>query len=99
VSENVASTSNTIMLTNTGLQLAMSGSLAALWAMLNALQLQVNMMLIRIEWPANVLMLFTSLMNIASFNVIPTGEATAQMFNFTATDAYTDGFNEMGLTD
>jgi hypothetical protein len=57
------------------------------------------MMMISIEWPANVLMLFTSLMNIASFNVIPTGEATAEIFNFTSTDFFTDGFNEMGFSD
>lgn len=67
--------------------------------MLNTLQLQVHMMLIRIEWPANILMLFSSLTNIASFSVIPTGEATAAMFNFTATDPYTEGFYEMGLHD
>jgi len=53
--------------------------------------------LLQIQIPANLSMLLKTLMDIANFDFMPSGEIFEAMFNFTPTDPYLENFEQGGF--
>lgn len=87
---------NTMGASNIILNLFLGTTLQYIWGMINCLQLIVNIPLMGIQMPANVVFFYSILINFVTFNIIPTDEMFNKTFDFYSTDYYNTKFNELG---
>ena len=83
----------------------LSGTVAFLWGMINALQIIVHLPMINVRFPANVSMFFSNLLSIANFKVINKENFIDQLNNhfgikpeFTNENFAENGFGSASIT-
>jgi hypothetical protein len=64
--------------------------------MINVLQIIIHMPLYNIYFPANAMMFYGLIMDIANLNVIPSDWVSVDLFTFTQNEAFSDGADAMG---
>ena len=83
-------------LTNGAIQLAVSGSMAQMWSMVNALQIVSAFNYLSTNVPGNVLTVMENLSNMLQLSIFPTNEIMSGVFNFTETQSPGSGFARLG---
>ncbi len=83
-------------LANFAIQLAVSGSMAQMWSMVNGLQIILSFNYLNLNVPGNVVMVTTNLANMIQVNLFPTEVIMSTVFNFTSTESPGAGFTRMG---
>ena len=84
------------ILANIAIQLAVSGSIAQMWSMVNALQIVQTFNYFSTDVPGNVLMVMTNLFNMIQVNLFPTDLILNALFNFSETESPGMGFERAG---
>ena len=95
--ESATTTTQAVMAGNLVLQLFLSASLNYLWAMINTQQIILMMPLFNLALPANAALFFGFLMQIASFDIIPTDIFYNDVLNWVTTDPVNENFNSVGF--
>ena len=81
--KNANSSMKFMVVLNFGLSFLITFSLNFLWSMINCLQMIVYLPLLNITLPANVNTLFTILIEVATFDIIPESDKVSQyIFGF-----------------
>ena len=83
-------------LANGSIQLGVSGSMAQMWSMVNALQIVTSFNYLKTSVPSNVLTVMTNLSNMLQLSIFPTSAIMSGVFNFTETQSPGAGFTRMG---
>ena len=83
-------------LVNGAIQLAVSGSMAQMWSMVNALQIVSAFNYLSTNVPGNVLTVMENLSNMLQLSIFPTSAIMSGVFNFTETQSPGAGFTRMG---
>ena len=65
--------------------------------MINVMQIIVSLPLLNLQFPANALLFYNFIVGIANFNIIPTDQLQALMFQITATSPG-QRFQDMGYS-
>jgi hypothetical protein len=86
------------MASNMALNIILSASLQQLWSMINTQQIIVLMPLFTIKLPPNAGVFFGFIMQIASFDILPTEGFYDKYFNMDDTTAINENFESVGLT-
>ncbi len=83
---------------NFAINLVLSAGLSQLWSMINTQQIIVVMPLFNTNIPANAGMFFGFIMNLASFNLLPTDKFYNQYLNMSKDDpgALNSNFEDQG---
>ena len=95
--ESATTTTQAVMAGNLVLQLFLSASLNYLWAMINTQQIILMMPLFNLALPANAGIFFGLLMQIASFDIIPTDIFFNEVLSWVSTDPVNNNFNSVGF--
>ncbi len=90
---------NGVVIGNLLFNIFMSGSMQMLWSMINTVQIIVLTPLMGISTPANVKMFFSTLIDMANFDVMPVEVAYSWALNFTESPVDCSNFSDMGFED
>ena len=64
--------------------------------MINALQILVRIPLLSVNYPGNVQMCFSILIDITTFNLVSTGSLDNMIFKFSETNGFNANFDALG---
>jgi hypothetical protein len=90
---------SSVMYVNIIVQLVLSGSLHALWGMINSMQLIMHVALFQISLPAIVLIFIQNFISLVKFDIFDLSTLLTILYGFTPNDAvapYNDNFNMLG---
>ena len=73
---------NTLMYGSLGVNLAIAASLSMVWGMISVLQMILNMPLMNVNFPSNVIIFYNVLLGIASLEILPAGYLDDFTFTF-----------------
>lgn len=65
--------------------------------MINSLQIIVNMPLLNIHMASNVFFMYSILLDLVTFNVIPTDDLYSKIFIFQDTQSFNDNFFNLDI--
>jgi len=89
-------TSATTLAGNTALNLLFAGSLNQVWGMVNNMQIVLHAPLLNLQFPANAFLLYEVMINVATFDILPTDDIFLEFFpNLPEDDPYTEKFDRL----
>ena len=74
-----------------------SQSLQSMWGLINSLQIVVSMPLLSLSFPANVQLMFSLIIQIATFSLFSTVSMDQKLFNFSPDVPLNGNFNAMDI--
>lgn len=85
--DSVQGSSSAVMSTNLVINVALSGSLAMLWGLINSLQIIAHMPLLVIKFPINANVFYQMLLTLATFDILPTDMVSDMMKEWLGNDS------------
>eukprot|EP00347_Sterkiella_histriomuscorum_P011212 403373316 len=86
-----------VMMSNLALNIIMSASLQYLWGMINVLQIIVHMPLFSVDFPSNAKALYSLIVSITKFDILPSGQMQSQVFEFEDDGPFNESFQELDI--